>query len=295
MFEFGDFRFDPAGPSLTRGSKLIDLAPKALEIFSVLLANSGQVVRKEDLLSVVWPGVAVEEGNLAVHVCSVRKALADGAWQIQTVPKRGYRFAGAVRRVWTPGLVSHDPTVPLRIAEHYLHQNTASGCRKAAATYRKCIEKDPLDVKARAGLADSLLMRFIFGDLGREEGIGAALRILARASEIHPGFPDTYISRSRLLCVWDCQWQRAADELQRGLELAIDDATRLAARAWQGVCLGRMGDLDRGLCQLRQASAAFPLSPHCWYFLAEAQYLARDFSGCLASCTEGLELHPNCW
>jgi len=56
-----------------------------------------------------------------------------------------------------------------------------------------------------------------------------------------------------------------------------------------------LGDLDRGLHQLRQASQAFPLSPHVWFFLAEALYLARDFTGSIAASEEGLQLHPHCW
>jgi hypothetical protein len=37
------------------------------------------------------------------------------------------------------------------------------------------------------------------------------------------------------------------------------------------------------------------LSPHIWFFLAEALYLARDFTGSVAASGEGLQLHPHCW
>src|SRR5262249_13773106 len=161
--------------------------------------------------------------------------------------------------------------------------------------YQRCIEQDPANVRARTGLADTLLMRFIFGDLDLQQGIGAAVSQLAKASEIHPQSAEIHLSRSRLHCVWDLQWQRASDELQQGLELAADDTTRVAGRAWQGVYFARLGDLDRGLHQLHQASQAFPLSPHVWFFLAEALYLARDFTGSAAANEEGLQLHPHCW
>ena len=80
VFEFGDFRFDPAGPSLTHGSNLVELTPKALEILSVLVTNAGQVVRKDDLLSLVWPHTVVEEGNLAVHVSFLTPGAGE-AWR----------------------------------------------------------------------------------------------------------------------------------------------------------------------------------------------------------------------
>jgi DNA-binding winged helix-turn-helix (wHTH) protein len=299
IFEFDGFHFDPAGPSLTSGSKLVDVAPKALEILSVLVRNVGQVVGKDDLLTLVWPHSMVEEGNLAVYVHCLRKALAvhgGGTCVIQTVPKRGYRFAGSVRPVLPQGNVApSDRSVLISVGEHYLQQNTKAGRRKAMEIYRKCIKDDPLDMKARAGLADSLLMRFIFGRLGYKEGVGAALRMLTKAVEIRPDSADVHLSLSRIHCVWDWQWQRSADEAQLGLEMATEDVTRIAAQAWQGVCSARVGDLDRGLSQLRHASAAFPLSTHVWFFLAQAHYLARDFSASAAVTTEALQLHPNCW
>lgn len=299
VLAFDGFHFDPSGPTLTRGSTLIELAPKALEILSVLVTNAGHVVLKDDLLNLVWPDSVVEEGNLTVHVCALRKALAgfeSATCQIQTVPKRGYRFAASVLPVFKPGVVApNDCSSLLSIAGHYTLQNTASACRRATAIYQRCIEQDPANLKALAGLADTLLMRFIFGDLGLQEGVGTAVLVLAKASTIHNESADIHLSRSRLHCVWDWQWQRAADELLQGLELATDDVTELAGLAWQGVYLARLGDLDRGLCHLRKASLVFPLSPHVWFFLAEAYYLARDFPASVAASEEGLQLHPHCW
>jgi DNA-binding winged helix-turn-helix (wHTH) protein len=299
VFEFDGFRFDPASLTLARGSALIDLPPKALEILSVLVANAGTVVLKDDLLNLVWPNAVVEEGNLTVHVSSLRKELSkysDGTCQIQTAPKRGYWFAAPVRTVWPPPVgAPNEYGSLLRIAANYFVQNTASACRRATTIYQRCIEQDQANVRAWTGLAETLLVRFILGDLDLQEGIGAAVSLLEKASEIHPQSAEVHLSRSRLHCVWDLQWGVASDELQQGLDLAADDITRLAGRAWQGVYLARLGDLDRGLQQLHQASRAFPLFPYYWYFLAEALHLARDFTGSVAASEEGLQLHPHCW
>ena len=93
---FGEFRFEPATPLLTRNSRSLEIAPKALKILAVLVRNAGQVVSKDDLLSIVWPNIVVEEGNLAVYISALRKALGENACTaayIETIPKRGYRFA----------------------------------------------------------------------------------------------------------------------------------------------------------------------------------------------------------
>ncbi len=54
------------------------------------------------LLKEVWPDTFVEEGVLAVNVAAIRKALSDGdegRSYIETVPRRGYRFIGAVHAI----------------------------------------------------------------------------------------------------------------------------------------------------------------------------------------------------
>src|SRR5215475_15825129 len=88
VLQFGDFQFDPLAPLLTRGARVVEIPPKALQVLAVLVQNAGRVVSKDDLLNVVWPDVVVEEGNLAVHVCALRKTLGP---YIETIPKRGYR------------------------------------------------------------------------------------------------------------------------------------------------------------------------------------------------------------
>jgi tetratricopeptide (TPR) repeat protein len=192
-------------------------------------------------------------------------------------------------------VASHEAGALFGIAEHYLQQNTAAACRRASAIYQKCIGNNPLDGRARARLADSLLLRFILGDLDLEKWVGTATTLLAEANEIDSSCPEVHLSLSRLHCVWDWQWQKGSEEVQNARELATDEGTRLIADSWDGLYLSRLGDLDRGLRQLRRVSIALPLNPHVWYFLAEAYYLARDFTHSAAVSAEALDLHPHSW
>ena len=75
LFSFGDFQLDTHVPVLMMGDRVVALAPKALEVLTALVRNAGQVISKEDLCAAVWPGTAVEEGNLTVHVSHLRKAM----------------------------------------------------------------------------------------------------------------------------------------------------------------------------------------------------------------------------
>src|SRR4051794_1118499 len=101
FYAFGAFRLDADERVLfdERGG-VVPLTPKAFDTLLVLVENSGHVIGKEELMRRVWPDSFVEENNLAQNISMLRKALGeDGGGQkyIETVPKRGYRFAAEVR------------------------------------------------------------------------------------------------------------------------------------------------------------------------------------------------------
>jgi DNA-binding winged helix-turn-helix (wHTH) protein/TolB-like protein/Tfp pilus assembly protein PilF len=91
---------------LLRDGEVVPLTPKQFDLLLVLVEKRGRVVEKERLMEEVWPGTAVEEGNLTVNISTLRKALeegANGARYIQTLPRRGYRFVGQVTEVADDG------------------------------------------------------------------------------------------------------------------------------------------------------------------------------------------------
>ena len=104
LYEFGPFRIDTVERLLLCGSEKIPLTPKAADTLLVLLANSGRVLEKDEIVKSVWPDTFVEEGALARNISTLRKALGDGIEDcpyIETIPKRGYRFVAAVKDLTT--------------------------------------------------------------------------------------------------------------------------------------------------------------------------------------------------
>ena len=61
-----------------------------------LVERAGRLVTKAELLDQVWPGVVVEENNIAAQVSALRKVL--GGDTIATIPGRGYRFTALVEK-----------------------------------------------------------------------------------------------------------------------------------------------------------------------------------------------------
>lgn len=115
IFEWNDWTFDPAEWRLTgAGRGVLSLHNKSLELLAVLLERAPALVPKDEILALVWPDAAVEEGNIAFHVAMLRKAL-DGAGGepscIETVRSRGYRFVAPVTRRDPPPVAEVTPPV----------------------------------------------------------------------------------------------------------------------------------------------------------------------------------------
>ena len=71
-----------------------------MDILTVLVRRSGELVSKNDLIAEVWPDTFVDESNLKVNVCLLRRSLGDTQKHrhcIATVVGRGYRFVAPVR------------------------------------------------------------------------------------------------------------------------------------------------------------------------------------------------------
>ncbi|MGH9853716.1 MAG: DPP IV N-terminal domain-containing protein [Blastocatellia bacterium] len=102
IYEFGSFRLDAQERLLQRDGATISLTPKAFDLLLALVERHGRLVDKEELFQTVWPDTIVEESNLSSNIALIRKALGDGESGqkfIETVPKRGYRFAAPVREI----------------------------------------------------------------------------------------------------------------------------------------------------------------------------------------------------
>ena len=54
------------------------LAPKVFETLVLLIEHKGRVVRKEDMMKMLWPDRYVEESNLTQNIFMLRKILGEG-------------------------------------------------------------------------------------------------------------------------------------------------------------------------------------------------------------------------
>jgi TolB-like protein len=105
VFVFEHFRLDRSGLSRRDQSGTfvpIMIGSRALEILTVLVARSGELVTRDEMIKKVWPATVVEYSNLPVQIAAARRHVDQGRMQgscIQTVPGRGYRFIAQVTRI----------------------------------------------------------------------------------------------------------------------------------------------------------------------------------------------------
>ena len=99
VYRFGEFELRVRARALLRQGVGVPLPSKTFEVLLYLVANSGRIVTKDELLKGVWPDSFVEESNLTQHVFRLRKALQpepDSAPCIVTIPGQGYQFSVVV-------------------------------------------------------------------------------------------------------------------------------------------------------------------------------------------------------
>jgi TolB-like protein/Flp pilus assembly protein TadD len=102
FYEFGPFRLDLERRMLSHEGDAVALPPKVFETLVLLIENKGRVVRKEDMMKILWPDRYVDESNLSQNIFILRKILSedpDNFQYIETISKRGYRFLGTVKEV----------------------------------------------------------------------------------------------------------------------------------------------------------------------------------------------------
>lgn len=114
-YDFFDFRLDVEKQQLLKNGEPVQLTHKAFRILLLLVQNSGQTTKKEDIFAELWIDSFVEDGNLTQYIYVLRKALGEtplGQSYIETVPKQGYRFTLQPEQIFVVGTTSTQSPKP---------------------------------------------------------------------------------------------------------------------------------------------------------------------------------------
>jgi TolB-like protein/DNA-binding winged helix-turn-helix (wHTH) protein len=97
VFCFEGYTLDRRQRCLRRGDREIALRPKSFDLLCCLVENADRALSKDDIIAIVWRGIAATDESVARCVSDVRLALGDAAQRIiRTVPGHGYQFTAPI-------------------------------------------------------------------------------------------------------------------------------------------------------------------------------------------------------
>src|SRR3982750_1773010 len=87
---FGRFEVQRHERRLVVDGRVAPLGARAFDVLVALAERPGRLVDKATLIDLVWPGLVVQENNLAAQMSALRKLVGEEV--VATIPGRGYRF-----------------------------------------------------------------------------------------------------------------------------------------------------------------------------------------------------------
>ena len=106
---FGDFELDPAKVELRKSGVAIAIEPQVFALLKCLIKHRDRVLKKDELIELVWERRVISDAAVASRIMSARRALGDdGRTQrfIRTAHGLGFRFVAEVTEAAVPTSVA---------------------------------------------------------------------------------------------------------------------------------------------------------------------------------------------
>jgi len=304
---FGPFEVDPENRELRKHGTRIKLQRKPFQILEFLLQRPGQLVRRDELARLLWPGMHVNfDHSLNTAMNALRRALGDtsrNARFIETRTGLGYLFMASVEEVGgadgagaeagmqlvrshaTGGEVPQDCLK----GRYFCHKLTEEDLHKGVAHFNAALAQDPNCAFAYAGLADAYCLSALLN-------MAPAAQIHARAKEMalnaltaRQDLGEAHASLASVKRLFEWDWAGADAEYLTALVLSSNSATIHQA---YGAQLAATGKAEEALRELRRSEEIDPLSPMVNVGVAWGLYVARDFQGASEQCWKALAMEP---
>jgi DNA-binding winged helix-turn-helix (wHTH) protein len=249
----------------------VHLEPLIMQVFLLLLDAGGKVVTRSELFDRCWGGVIVGDDSLNRAIAKVRRIggqVAPGLFEIETIPRTGYRLTGQILDFLNaPAAAAGKPVREDRISRRMLIGGTAA-VTVAGAAGLWWIANEP-----RGPTFDALMARgdeaFRSGEAFASFGIGSGAnpqleRLYEQAVALEPGNARAWglLAYFRSLRADDSKADQSAElvaKAQEAIGRALDiDPREPNARVARYVLQGRMLDWIERDRQLRSILATDP-------------------------------------
>ncbi len=317
---FSIFTLRTSPLELLRSGRRIKLRRQALQVLKLLLENAGEAVPHAAIRRHLWGHRAIDHAKaIPLIVRDIRGALGEVAAApvlIETIPREGYRFTGAVtvksqrRRVkWRiaipmvaatifgialalPTEFIHTPetTPEIDAAEalflkgaHLMHRGDAGSLNRSESYFRDALEHNENHANSIAGLAEIAVRRDQY-----DEAKSHALAAMDIKNTPRAHLVNAMIAASR-----DWNWEAA----QTHTSHALTSSNQQLPEAWamQAMLETLKGEHTAAIAASNKAYQLDPVSAlirvdHGWF-----HYYARDFDAAYGLCLEATVLEANSW
>ncbi|MEP7310856.1 MAG: winged helix-turn-helix domain-containing protein [Acidobacteriota bacterium] len=277
ILAFGPFQFDTRTKRLSRDSEPVVLSARQIELLHLFLLKAGQVLSKDTLIEAAWQDVAVTDNSVEQAISGLRRALTVAAGQryIETLARRGYRFAAEVTRVERREtnealdalLAPHRAWIEGRAALETLEHDQIVHAR---AVFSGVLTHVPHQASAHVGLANACAMQFEMtrsDPVPDADALATALHHATEACRLDPQYGEAWVTLGFVLE----RTGNHADALaasRRAVALEADNwrhRLRLSYASWGEE---RLREAQRALALL----PGFPLA----HWLAASVHVARQ-------------------
>jgi len=283
---FGQFVVDTQVERLWKNGIEVKLREQPLQVLLALLRDAGEVVSRESLRKQLWGGSTYVDfdNGLNTAISRLREVLEDDpknpVW-IERVPKRGYRFIGALPR-------SAAVAAYLK-GHHVISPHSPENMQKSLAFFREALALDPSYPLAYHGAALVSIFRCMLDDLRPREALAEADAYLQQGLDC-PQQAGMVYNTLALLRTFERRWDEADEASRKALALEPENPNIRMVRAQLLSCLGRHDEA------IGEASLAVDLDPthlRSHMHLTKALLHARKWEACVQAGKNGLEVCPD--
>jgi DNA-binding winged helix-turn-helix (wHTH) protein/tetratricopeptide (TPR) repeat protein len=331
LLRFGVFELDADAGELRRQGRMVRLTGQPFKALQLLVSRPGDLVTREELRRHIWDDARFVDFDRSLNFCiaAVRDALGDSARNprfIETIPRRGYRFIGDVRKDedgsrtpkdgrWKPVfhhyavaavmlllLLQGRPAPPpphtrataapdaLAAFEQGMadRRQPDDGWRRSLYRFREATRLDPRFAEAHYALADVYLDLADSRLLPPEAALAQARDAAERAVALEEvGETRTILGVVRLLQDWD--WAGARREFVRSLAIEPNSDNTLVAYAR---FLSAAGEHPAAIATIDRAEALSPMCDLMYWESALVRYRAHRGADALAKAQLAIEYGP---
>jgi TolB-like protein/Tfp pilus assembly protein PilF len=172
---------------------------------------------------------------------------------------------------------------------HAWNKRTQEGVFEAIDFFEQAIAEDPGYALAYTGLADSFALLLDYRSVPVKEWHERAKEYARKALALDESLAEAHTSLAWSLFIYDWDWEGAAREFRRAIELDPKYAT---AHQWYAFSLASRGRLDEALLESHVAQELDPASVSIRRTLGWVYYYARRYEQAIYHLSRAIEMNP---